>query len=270
MSDKAVVNKAVVNKAVGDKAVVSRRSVLGVAGGGLFSAGAGLWGGVGARAADVPADGTAGNGNTAPVKVLADRWAAVPPLSAAPTIDGNLDDSVWMEAAELTGFRSVYTNEPVEDGPTYKIGLTPTHLVLGGRMRLSVQESLAHIEVLLSIGPSGNRHFVAVVPVNRERPVTTEWDRSFDPKPEPTRVTVSSVDSAQSQDAVADEFVVEMAIPLAEIDGAEPSAGDEWRINVIHFHNVNTRPMISWYPILTSRYMDRSGGTVSLFGQRRG
>jgi hypothetical protein len=37
-------------------------------------------------------------------------------------------------------------------------------------------------------------------------------------------------------------------------------------MNIIHINNVNTKPMSSWMPFRTARYMDRSGGAVTLLG----
>lgn len=239
---------------------VSRRRLFAVAGGGLATAH--VWmGGRPAHAEDPVAPGS----GEAAVAILDDRWARVPSWTSAPSIDGKLDDAAWASAAVLGDFRTAYVNEQVEASPVYLIGRTGTHLFVGGEFTASERETLALVEVLVSTGEQGPGHHVVTVPVNPERETDTEWDRAFQPRDSPARTDLGDYQAATHRDDARDLFSLEIAIPFASL-GSTPTAGDEWRVNVVHVPNVNTVPLRSWYPVRTARYMDRSGGKVTWSG----
>ncbi len=239
---------------------VSRRRLFATTGVGLAAAHVGVT----ARPAHAEDPSTQGPGE-AGVVIHVDRWARVPLWSDGPSIDGTLSDAAWATAAVLSGFRTTFRDELVEDGPTYRLGRTATHLYVGGEFTASERETLALVEILVSTSGEGPDHQVVTVPVSPERETETEWDRAFQPRDQPARTDVDNYQVATDRDDANDRFSVEVAIPFASL-GSSPTEGDEWRVNVIHVHNVNTVPLRSWYPIRTARYMDRSGGKVTWSG----
>jgi len=226
---------------------------LGIAGGVAVAAGIGRGAIRPAHAEDEPETEV-----SAPVRIHAAKWAVVPVLGQAPVIDGTLDEAAWSAATELSDFRSTFTDEPVQNGPSYRIGVTSTHLFLGGTASLVDKDAIAHIEVLISTAAAGNDHFVVTIPVNVLRPLTTEWDRSIAPQEMPSRTNVALFDHAIADDVTSGTFGVEVSIPFTSLGGAQPEG--EWRINIVHVHNVNTLPTTSWYPIRTANYMARYEG----------
>src|SRR5699024_1753971 len=91
---------------------------------------------------------------------------------------------------------------------------------------------------------------------NPVQPITTEWQRADVPEVIPSRHDVGQFSYATGEDASSETFTVELAIPFDEV-GRAPADGEQWRLNIIHVHNVNTKPLTSWFPIATSRFRDR-------------
>src|SRR5699024_3547823 len=83
-----------------------------------------------------PTPATANPDDTAPpvtvANVFTDRWVVAPSVTAAPTIDGNLDEAWWADAPALTDFRTVYSLAPSPSSPRYLIGYDDGSLYVGG------------------------------------------------------------------------------------------------------------------------------------------
>ncbi|TNJ67842.1 DUF1533 domain-containing protein [Paenibacillus hemerocallicola] len=188
------------------------------------------------------------------------KWAVVPKWNDGAVIDGSLDESVWLQAAVLDDFRTVYANQPVESGPEYKLAYSDTHLFVGATLPGDEQVAIDKIELVISTQPSGDAHYVATIPINPlDRNTTTEWNPGLALSPAiQKRVQLEGVAYETEADAVSETFTVEASIPLSAFGPATITPGDEWRINVIHVYNYETKPLVSWAPLLTSRFNDSS------------
>lgn len=191
------------------------------------------------------------------------KWAVMPEWNAAPSIDGVLDEPKWQSAAELSGFVNAYNKNSASGNPAYKLAYDEANLYVGGTVALQGLDDLARIEIAISPRSSGNLYYTASIPVRPSRPMTTAWHDSADGPDAPVRIMLDALEYDTTEDAAANRFTIELAIPLSSFEGVSAVAGDEWRINVMHVHNVNTKPLASWLPIRTSFFMDRYGTTVS-------
>lgn len=186
------------------------------------------------------------------VKTDASKWAIVPELAAPPALDGKLNEAQWQNAAELDDFRTVYWNETPPDSPQYRIGYDATHLYIGGHFSAEEAASLARIELLVNVPDDPEKYYVAQIPVDPATTLTsvTNWDRDWRPGVERQRVPVSASGYGLQQDASTQQWELELALPWTAIgDGLPPQTGDRWKLNVVHVHNINMRPMLSWMPI---------------------
>ncbi|MEF3310743.1 heparinase II/III family protein [Paenibacillus sp. GYB004] len=191
------------------------------------------------------------------------KLIVLPEWSQAPALDGELNDAAWNDAATLDDFRTAYSYEPASGDIAYKMAYDDTNLYIGGTVSLEEIQSLSRVEIVLSPGSSGTLHYVAGIPIQPNRALTTEWYRTIHMPETPQRIDLTSFASETFADAGAGTFSLEAAIPFSSFGPPSVSVGDEWRINIIHIHNFNTKPMSSWIPIRNSRFMDRSGDTIA-------
>lgn len=199
-----------------------------------------------------------------PVAHWMNRWAVTPETSQAPVIDGVLDEALWSGAAVLDDFRNVYSYEPADGNAAYRIVYDSGYLYIGGSFSLDEMETLSRVELVFSAASAGSLHQVASIPVQPQRTMTTEWFRSVTPQETPQRIDLSGFAHASSVQALAETYSLEAAIPLASLSSETIAPGDEWRMNIIHIHEPNTKPISSWTPIRNARYMDRYGtGTIA-------
>lgn len=186
------------------------------------------------------------------VHIRTDKWAIMPDSgsSPAPVIDAELDEPIWDEAAEISGFTTAYTNEPAENSPVYKLALGADHLYIGGYVESEEGQSLAFVQLVLSLPQQEDRLYMARIPVS-----ASDRMNAFDVgvgAAEP--VYLSDVSTAVYEGL--EQFVLEAAIPLSSLGSPELADEDELRLNVIHAYNINTRPMISWVPVRQAIYHD--------------
>lgn len=213
--------------------------------------------------------------NTYPVSVEAiqdnahiqfvQKWAVIPEVSGEVTIDGELDEMVWQEAVTLTDFVTVYNYDPAPDHPTYHVAYDADHLYIGGTFSNEDIEALAYVEVILSPYTAGGIHYSVSIPVHPpDRPLTSVWHDSLRGELYvPDKIELTDFSYATKDGGSAGQFYVEMAIPLTSIASSGVFAADEWRMNIVHLFEINTKPMYAWTPIQYSYYMDRSGASVS-------
>ncbi|GIP33357.1 heparinase II/III family protein [Paenibacillus sp. J2TS4] len=193
------------------------------------------------------------------------KWAVIPEISEEVRMDGNLDESIWQEAASLTDFVTAYHYYPAPEYQTYHVAYDTENLYIGGVFSNEEIEALAYVEVIISPYTSGGIHYTASIPVYPpNRTMLTEWNdnRLREELYVPSKIELTDITYRTFDDAAAGKFYVEMAIPLSSITSAEISPGDEWRMNVVHLYNINTKPMNSWLPIKNSFYMDRDGTVI--------
>lgn len=197
------------------------------------------------------------------VDAFPNKWLVIPEWNQAPDLDGKLDEVAWNDGATLDDFRTAYAYEPASEDIAYKLAYDDTHLYVGGSFSLEELEALSRVEIVISPASSGTLHYVASIPVQPERSLTTEWHRTIEMPETPQRIDLTGFAAETFEDVGAGRFTLEAAIPLSSFGVTSVSAGDEWRVNLIHVHNPNTLPLASWMPIRNSRYIDASGGTTT-------
>lgn len=201
-----------------------------------------------------------------PITMYSNKWAVMPSTSTAPVIDGVLSDNSWDEngAAVLDDFRTVYTNEPIPNGPTYKLTYDSSNLYFGGTFASEDKAILEKIELVVSTAAYGESHYVVTIPITPiSKPTSTDWNVGRDfIKENPQRVQVSpnSVTTA-TYDAGA-RTALELTVPLSALDASLPTPGTEWRVNVVHVYHLNTKPLISWIPIRTTSFWNSGNGVI--------
>ncbi|WP_158302229.1 FIMAH domain-containing protein [Paenibacillus mesophilus] len=212
--------------------------------------------------ASVHAAGTAGT-----VAHYVDKRAVAPLWSAAPAIDGALDEAQWGEAAVLDHFRTAYFEYEPESSIKYKVAYDSQYVYIAGVMDEEEAETLADIEVVISPQLGGSDHYVARLTVdpNDTSITTTAWNLQRDSYS--ANPGLRLLDGVQYQLGTSGgTTTVEAAIPLTAIAPAGVTTGDEWRLNVIHVHRSLTRPLTSWVPIRHSDHWDRYGDGGRLNG----
>lgn len=197
------------------------------------------------------------------VEAYPDKWAVAPKTAQAPVVDGQLDEALWQSAAPLADFRTAYFNEPAEGDIQYKLAYDDTHLYVGGTFTIEEKEALERVELVVSAAVYGSRHYVAFLPVNPTRTISADWNPVPIPDEEQQRFQITDRTTASSEDLTTGMYTVETAIPLASLGVSAVADQTEWRMNVIHIHTPNTKPLSSWMPIRTSYMSDRNGTNVS-------
>lgn len=181
----------------------------------------------------------------------ADKWAVVPKVNQAPVIDGVLNDRMWANAVEIQNFQTAYYNQSLHESVKYQVAYDQGYVYIGGRIAREEADSLAQIAVILR--PQGSEDFYAIeIPMNAaEAPsLLPIWNPSPDVAKlweDAGKVAIDSAEHASSTDG--EEVYVELAVPIADIVPAGVGPGDEWQMNIVHLHNLYTRPLSSWVPI---------------------
>ncbi|MBP1993778.1 S-layer homology domain-containing protein [Paenibacillus eucommiae] len=205
-----------------------------------------------------------------PVKVDANKWAIVRAASAPPIVDGKLDESFWQQAAGLGDFRTTYYNKPVTDSPEYRISYDDTSLYIGGEFQQQEGETLSSIEIILRKPASPQAYYVASIPVDpTSRLAWLNWKAGETAGGQSLQeIKLSPFPFVLKENETNSTVGIEAAIPLSSFSISEGIApGEEWGVNIVHVHNLNTQPMIAWAPIRTSMYDDTAlepGGPVNL------
>lgn len=203
------------------------------------------------------------------VQAYANKWAIIPDTAQPPVIDGSHGEAMWQQAASLGDFRTAYYNEPAAGGPTYRIAYDDNYMYVAGEFDAEESEGLARIELVVRPTPESGNYYVATIPVDpSSRFASTNWSPDWRPGNDWQRVNVPAFEKALTEDAVSGARRIEAAIPLSAFGlGAPIAAGDEWRLNIVHAFNLNTKPMLSWVPIRTAQLAEGAvapgGGSVS-------
>ncbi|MBP1991975.1 heparinase II/III domain-containing protein [Paenibacillus eucommiae] len=196
----------------------------------------------------------------------ANSWAIVPEVNPSIGLITEASTPTWKQAAVLDQFKTAYYNEPVKESPVYQIGYDPYRLYIVGAISLVEKEALASVEILISPQAYGEAHFVVTLPVSDTgSPPLTDWNLGPNFAKEHshrTQVIHFTYTTFQENDL----FYLEASIPLSSLGSSGIAAGDEWRMNIIHIHHINTLPLCSWFPIRTSSYLDTGNGLVKYIG----
>ncbi|WP_158301571.1 heparinase II/III domain-containing protein [Paenibacillus mesophilus] len=201
----------------------------------------------------------------APITMYSNKWTVLPQSQAAPVIDGALSDNVWSGAAALDDFRTAYYNEPVPDGPSYKMFYDSSNLYFGGSFATEDKAILEKVELVVSRQTYGEAHYVVTIPITPLAKATvTDWNIGRDiAKENPQRTKVNAFTSAMTDSG--GRTSVEVSVPLSALGASAPAPGTEWRVNVVHVYHLNTKPLLSWIPLRTSNFWD-TGSTVTIKG----
>ncbi|OUS72168.1 hypothetical protein B1748_25270 [Paenibacillus sp. MY03] len=211
-------------------------------------------------APNVNADANAGNEAQTmelvpqPISYEADKWAVLPQVNSAPVIDGVLDEGMWANAEEIGNFQTAFYNQSLHESVKYQVAYDQGYVYIGGRIAKEEADSLAQIAVILK--PQGSESFYTVeIPMNTaEAPsLLPIWNPSPDVAKlweDAGKVAIDAAEHASSTDG--EEVYVELAVPIADIMPAGVGPGDEWQMNIVHLHNLYTRPLSSWVPIRLS------------------
>jgi hypothetical protein len=202
-----------------------------------------------------------------PIPFYADKWTIAPLWEGNPIVDGIPDETLWSNAAVLDGFATAYYEHPLPYTVEYKAAYDGNYLYIAGTMDEAEADTLADIEIVLSPLMDGDTHYVARLTVDPDDTSVTDttWSpQRGDHTVNPGRTMLSGVDYeiAASGGIVS----LEAAIPLAAVDSGGVSAGDEWRVNIVHVHRSLTRPLTAWVPIRHSDHWDRYGNGGRLYG----
>ena len=202
-----------------------------------------------------------------PIRFSSNRWAVLPKWTDTPVIDGNRNESVWNEAAVLNDFRTAFYYNSLGADVEYRVAYDDSYLYIGGAIARSEADTLQQIEVLIRPQMGTETYYSAKIAMQTSQPpaLTTIWN----PSPDVTNLSLDAgkqmIDSfAHAVGVQQDTVFVEAAIPLAAIAPSGVNAGDEWQLNVMHVHNLYTRPLTSWAPIRNADHWHENGPTARM------
>lgn len=225
---------------------------------------------VSCRAADppwaAPIAGVAGDGTTA------GESAGVRRASAAPVIDGRLDDQVWSTATVLGPFVDVSDGKPQPGHPVAgqaRVLWDDRNLYLGVIVRDRAPKSpferdtpdpaiwtvASAIEVMLQPGdPRDNRNYFELQVDVNGAVFDTRWDDYNQPiTGEGDKKVFGHLDwSSRIERAVyvhkGSFYSVELALPWSSLTAVPPRSGDVWRMNLYSFRE-GQKLAQAWSPI---------------------
>ncbi len=156
--------------------------------------------------------------------------AVCPLVSAAPVIDGALDEGCWSSATEMTGFVHHQTGESAREETVCRVLADEANLYVGFEC---FDEDIAHLRAQAQPDERG---------LNPDVPTDDSVEIYVDPRTGGAgcfRLALNSLGAAKSSveggwevatRVAGDRWVVEVRIPFAII-GAMPAAGDVWGFN---------------------------------------
>lgn len=175
------------------------------------------------------------------VSIDNDKWSVVPKIKEELSIDGKLNEKAWEEAAILSGFETPYYNERVDDTEA-KIMYNENTFYIGLKHD-DESDTLANFEVILSPNSNGDEFYRIPININNfETSYSNDWG--------PVISTIEGVQKSTTDNQGLVTAEVAVNLDLLNVNKIEP--GDEWRINIVAQHDLNTKPMSSWIPIRTS------------------
>jgi len=192
------------------------------------------------------------------------RVAYCPPLPAAPTLDGKIDEACWQQAGVLDNFLSVKGDRFAEVQTTTRVGLHDGVLYVAARCEEPLMDQLQTDAapgstvvwtddcVELFIDTAGDGKAYAHLIVNAagvrqdnlpgERGVQYQWTAA----------------AARGEDF----WSIEAAIPLADLDTETPGDGSTWRFNVCR-HRLPQRELSCWSATLKGFHVPHRFGVLA-------
>jgi hypothetical protein len=179
----------------------------------------------------------------------------VPKLAQAPTIDGQLEEKEWANAARTTGFVGLNDNALVSDQTVVYTGWDDEALYLAYecldpqqrplRAAIKERDGAVYIEdavdVILQPTPEPSTHYQFIC-----NAIGTIYDSRVDPRQKtPSDVSFNPNCTFRTSSAPG-RWVMECRIPFKELDGhAAPRAGEHWRANFCRDADSGSR-LSSW------------------------
>lgn len=197
----------------------------------------------------------------------AHKWAVVPKESAAPSIDGQLDEPMWQNAAMLQKFATAFYERPVGHHVIYRLAYDEDYIYIGGSMAQAEADTLAQIEIVMRPTVGAGDHYVVNIDVNPQSPslstILNALPDGVDLSVDLGRQNIENVLHHMSSNG--NEWFVEAAVPISEIVPEGVTAGDEWQLNILHIHNLYTVPLNSWAPVRNATHWHAGGESARLY-----
>jgi len=192
--------------------------------------------------------------------------AVVLPTDAAPEIDGRLDDAVWAEAGQVNGLFLKDRKTPSAHPTEVKLLYRDSMLFVGARFRGEKPADIAAkfrndeegnlwddscLEVYLDPGDSNRRQYKFIA-----NSLATRMDLGG----ERCRPLWNGKWRAAAQVDAEDGWRLELAIDLESLDGAKPTPGAVWGLNLKR-HVVSAE---------TGKFLEVSGWSQTAYGRPAG
>lgn len=200
----------------------------------------------------------------APVLLNMNKNVVIPKVNSLPVSNNKLDAAVLNRMAVISDFHMIGSpNETQAQIITY-LAYDEHDLHVIASVPEERAATLSQMEVIIGTGLPEEPHYVASIAFETNtRPILTDWNPGLDLSSEnPNRHLLRGGVSRQIDRQETEAIWLHSAIPLGSF-AEEISPGDEWKLNIVFIHNVNTMPIVSWIPLTTARYWD-TGGQVGL------
>lgn len=172
----------------------------------------------------------------------------LPRLATPPVLDGKLDDDVWKKAGVVDDFRLTPAEEdPAPCNTTILAGYDDTNLYLAVRAKETLLDKLRSVgsplhlddsvELFMDVGCTRSTYYQAMVNGAGTYMVGYGWA----PRPE---IKISTKAGRE-----ADAWVVELAVPWAQLKAKAPAPGEKLGFNVVRNRFTAGEEHSNWSPL---------------------
>ncbi len=198
------------------------------------------------------------SGQTSIIECYLDKWAIAKKVEIGPEIDGILDDLAWIDVDSLSNFVTPYFNEPSGAHSDVKLVYDDEKIYIGIDYRnVEGKDSLCNLDIIISPTNYSTKYFYIPVKV---KDIDTRYSNNWGSN-------IERLENVQTEVRKNDGRVtVEVAIPFSLMGIDKILDGDEWRLNVIAQHEMETEPLISWIPIRKSSIHYTGSGASNVYG----
>lgn len=203
-------------------------------------------------------------------RVFQDRWAVVPLTEQEITIDGQLNETVWENAAVFGNFTKVFTYKPAAAESEVNITYDDENLYLGLKTAYSPEEDLnvqRGYQIMLTT-PSNPQVYFHIPLVTEDKGIEVISTYGATIRGVEGEVSMLELDGLPRQTAKSvglggePIWTTELAIPLERVGADSIAPGEEWNLNVLQYYFHNGHPVFeTLYPVYKSYYWDQ-GTTV--------
>lgn len=197
------------------------------------------------------------------------KWIVAGRLDNAPVIDGRPEEADWQRAAVVGGFVTAFYEYEAAHEAEYRVAYDDKFLYISGSLARPAADTLAQIELVIRPAAEEQKYYTVKLPLaTAQSPaINTIWNPVMDNinvSTDPGRERVQPHEYETS--TASNTLYVEASVPLAAIAAGGVAAGDEWRFNVVHVHNLYTQPLDSWVPIRNTDHWHVGGATANMNG----